>query len=301
MLSVLPATDCIRFINARKMDLNLAATMMRNWWQWWNSPFPDAASPITPATVLTLATLEDPREKQFTDRVPHLLHGFDKSGNPIYWERTGFVSHQMKHIKEEIGMDNLMLRHIRIQTLLQIRLRYSSEMRGHSVEKFVVVFDMAGVKKMPDMTGIKFLKAVLAVDQDYYPERLENIIVINAPSFFASLYKLISGFIDPVTAKKIRVFDENFGEALRELVDDSQIPPEFGGSAEPREWCWPYAESSGVSPDQLRVYLETAAAPAVSVQSEPVQSDAVHAAAMEGVECIIAETQHGAAVAVAVE
>ncbi len=236
-----------------------AVAMITKWWEWYNSPFPDPSSPHTACNYLNYDTLEDPNEEFYKVHTPHLLHGFDKRGNPIYWEKTGLITHQMKPIKHTVGMDKMLIRHLRIQTFLELRLKYSEEQRGHSVDKFVVVFDFSHIKKIPDLYGVKFFKRVLQMDQDYYPERLASIIVINAPSFFASIYRLISPYIDPVTALKIKVLDHNYHETLQDLMDLSEIPPEYGGQAEDREWCWPYAESSGVSPAQLQAVVQAQA------------------------------------------
>mmetsp|Transcript_15460 Transcript_15460/g.23343 ORF Transcript_15460/g.23343 Transcript_15460/m.23343 type:complete len:297 (-) Transcript_15460:81-971(-) len=246
--------DCYRFLIARGMSMTKTVAMVRGWWQWWNSPaYKDGPFP---SAIISAASIEDPNEEIYTDLCPHALHGFDKSGHPIYWEKTGVISHNLKHLKTQVDIDTLVARHIRIQTLTEMRQKYSSNKLGHPVEMAVIVFDLANVKKMPDLFGINQLRKIAAMDQNYYPERLATLIVINAPSFATSLYKLVSSAIDPKTASKIKIVGTDYVETLREHMDDSQIPEEYGGSAKNVSWGWPYSEESGVSPAQLRTYFE---------------------------------------------
>jgi hypothetical protein len=50
--------------------------------------------------------------------------------------------------------------------------------------------------------------------------------------FFSALYSLVSAWIDPVTASKIRVLSSDFLDALREEIDDGDIPAMYGGSCQ---------------------------------------------------------------------
>jgi hypothetical protein len=61
-------------------------------------------------------------------------------------------------------------------------------------------------------------------------------------------------FIDPVTRQKIRILGSNYLEELRECVDDSQIPCEYGGTWNGIKWNWPYPDDSGCSPQQIKEY-----------------------------------------------
>lgn len=72
-----------------------------------------------------------------------------------------------------------------------------------------------------------------------YPETLGAVAVVNAPSFFATVWGWIKGWYDPATREKIRVLgsvgDENSkgsesaNRALQELIDKKNLPKEYGG------------------------------------------------------------------------
>lgn len=172
-------------------------------------------------------------------------------------EKTGIAESKMGEIKQLFDMDYLLARHIRQQTIMLLRLDYCSLKYGKDISKLVVVFDLYGLSSFPDLFAIDYVRRVLALDQAYYPERLETIYLVNAPWYFAAIYSLISPFLDPVTAKKVQILGTDFLPTLRQQIDDSVIPIELGGSCDKMTWNWPYCEESGVSPQQLRAYLES--------------------------------------------
>ncbi|CAJ1932649.1 unnamed protein product [Cylindrotheca closterium] len=66
---------------------------------------------------------------------------------------------------------------------------------------------------------------------DFFPETLHCMLILNAPGFFSFSWGLIKKFLDPRTAARIQVFSsETKGmEALKGLIDTSQIPEDYGG------------------------------------------------------------------------
>jgi hypothetical protein len=174
----------------------------------------------------------------------------------FFREKTGIAESKMSEIKELFDMDYLLARHVRQQTIMLLRLEYCAMKYQKDISKLLVVFDLYGLSSFPDLFALDYVRRVLALDQAYYPERLETIYLVNAPWYFAAIYSLISPFLDPVTAKKVQIIGTDFLPTLREQIDDSMIPQTMGGSCESIQWNWPYAEESGVSPQQLRSYLE---------------------------------------------
>ncbi len=173
-----------------------------------------------------------------------------------YREKTGIAESKMSEIKEYFDMDYLLARHIRQQTIMLLRLNYAQIKHNKVITKIVVVFDLAGLSRFPDLFALDYVRRVLVMDQAYYPERLETIYLINAPWYFAAIYSLISSFLDPVTAKKVQIIGTDYLPVITQQIDESQIPREMGGTFDTVTWNWPYSEESGVSPSQLREYLE---------------------------------------------
>lgn len=67
---------------------------------------------------------------------------------------------------------------------------------------------------------------------DFFPETLHCMLILNAPGFFSFSWGLIKKFLDARTAARIQVFSsESKGiEALQGLIDNGQIPEDYGGT-----------------------------------------------------------------------
>eukprot|EP00604_Paraphysomonas_vestita_P003525 CAMPEP_0174820060 /NCGR_PEP_ID=MMETSP1107-20130205/3624_1 /TAXON_ID=36770 /ORGANISM="Paraphysomonas vestita, Strain GFlagA" /LENGTH=254 /DNA_ID=CAMNT_0016034641 /DNA_START=59 /DNA_END=823 /DNA_ORIENTATION=- len=229
--------------------------MVTTWYTWWHTSLSGRnTDDTTPSTILK--NIEDHFESVIIEHCPHALEGFDKEGHPVYWEQTGFISNNLNQIAAVMTLDDLLNRHIRLQELMHIRREYKSKQLGKSIEKSVIILDLKHLSMSPSFFGIQYVQKMFQIDEKYYPERLAKLFIINTPWFFSAIYALITPFIDPITASKIRIIGSDYLDELREHIDDSEIPVEMGGSKSGITWQWPYPEESGISPEQIRLYQE---------------------------------------------
>jgi hypothetical protein len=81
-------------------------------------------------------------------------------------------------------------------------------------------------------------RAMMDTLEQHYPERMVKIYVVNAPGSFPAIWRMLSPLLDPHTAEKIRVAAPGrlgAREALLEIMDEEQIPEEYGGKVD-GEW-----------------------------------------------------------------
>lgn len=96
--------------------------------------------------------------------------------------------------------------------------------------KLVAVFDLAGLQiKNLDAAA---LRASFTMLEQHFPERVVEIWMLEAPTIFWGIWKLVSPFIDQTTRKRIHFV---YGAAAREQLVKSLgtdiLPVEYGGSA----------------------------------------------------------------------
>ena len=240
--------DYRRFLRARKWNVDKALAMTSAWWEWYNQAIPGTIN-VTPRTVLD--SIEDPKEPVYKQLLPHSNYGCSKHGNPIYWERTGQISSQFGEISTHLSVEDLVIRHIRQQEMAVRRMHFYSKKFGHLVESQIIVFNLANLSYALDTNALSAFRKTLAIDQDYYPERLHTLFMINAPWFFTAVWAIISPWIDPVTANKIKIIGSDYLPALQELIDDEQIPVELGGKCDHVIWEWPFPDHTFCSPEFL--------------------------------------------------
>jgi hypothetical protein len=97
-------------------------------------------------------------------------------------------------------------------------------------DRFIVIFDMKGWK-LSHALHLRKVKRLVSTLQDHYPERLEAAVLMRAPGIFASAWAVIKGFIDPVTATKVRFTAGTDSElaAHKQLGVLDVVPTSYGG------------------------------------------------------------------------
>jgi len=69
-----------------------------------------------------------------------------------------------------------------------------------------------------------FVKLLSGVAQDYYPEILGNMFIVNSPMLFSGAWAMIKPWLDKRTQQKITIVGKNYREQLSNLVDSENLP-----------------------------------------------------------------------------
>lgn len=67
------------------------------------------------------------------------------------------------------------------------------------------------------------------ISQDYYPEMLGKLYIVNAPYVFSAAWTIIKGWIDEKTRAKITVMSSGHEKELLKYVDEDQLMEYLGG------------------------------------------------------------------------
>lgn len=178
VLRYLSESDCRRFLRARKWNVTKALEMTGTWWTWYNAPI-EGTDNVCPRSILD--SIEDPNEDIYQKMLPHSNFGFSRDGCPIYWEKTGKISSNFNEISKKLSLNDLVIRHIRQQEMAVRRMQYYNDLHGTNVEQQVIVFNLADLSYSLNTTALSAFRKTLQIDQDYYPETLHTMFMINAP------------------------------------------------------------------------------------------------------------------------
>ena len=126
---------------------------------------------------------------------------------------------------------------VEYEKLADPRLPACSRKSGQLLETCCTIMDLkgVGVSRVPSVYG--YVKQASAVLQNYYPERLGKLYLINAPWGFASVFNVVKGFLDPVTVNKIHVLGSSYQHELLEQVPQENLPKQFGGTCDCKDSC----------------------------------------------------------------
>ena len=211
----------LRFCRARKFDIKKVHLMFTNYIKWRIDEKVDE--------IENWQFTELPKLKEV---YPHFYHKIDKYGRPIYIE-----------IISKCNVDEV----LKISNLENITKNYIKEYERTSKYRFEACTALAGKVVEQSCTlvcakdcGIgmitgkvkKFMDIASNIGQNYYPEMLGNIYILNAGFFFSAILAIGKSFIDEKTAKKITVLGTDYLTELKKHIDMDNLPKILGGNCE---------------------------------------------------------------------
>ncbi|KAI9738348.1 MAG: hypothetical protein M1834_008846 [Cirrosporium novae-zelandiae] len=221
----------LRFLRARKWDINKALVMLISTMHWRAKEAHVDDEVVYKGDGGAVADLQssDPAVAQEAkDRLLQLrmgksfLHGTDKLGRPMCYVRARLHN---ANAQSESSLDWYTIYVIETARLL---------LHGN-VDTATVVFDMSnfGLANM-DYTPVKFMIKCFEAN---YPESLGIVLVHKAPWVFQGIWAIIKGWLDPVVAGKVHF--TRSAEDLKNYIDAEHIPKELEGE---EDWEYNYPE-----------------------------------------------------------
>ena len=120
--------------------------------------------------------------------------------------------------------------------------------------------DLKGVSIMSLFFGkVKtFTKIATKIAQDYYPEILGKMFIVNSGFMFRGIWGMVSVWIDKKTKKKISIISGSGKKELLKAIDSDKLPVFLGGTCEVglRESPGPWKEEIFKSYGRNSVHVE---------------------------------------------
>lgn len=158
-------------------------------------------------------------------------HKFDKSGRPVYYERIGL--HKAKElVSQSEGWQNY---HILGQEMMErVLLKEANDRKpegSDDIDKIVVVMDCKGMGfHQLYLPALQLIKGVSEMDQEFYPERLAKLYVVNAPWMFTSIWNVIKLWLDDNMLSKISILGSEFLSEIEKDIHLDSLPKFLGGN-----------------------------------------------------------------------
>ncbi|KAJ5888136.1 cytosolic factor phosphatidylinositol/phosphatidylcholine transfer protein [Penicillium taxi] len=216
----------LRFLRARQFDVEKSKLMFIETEKWRKE----------------FGTDDLPRTFDYTEKAkvfeyyPQFYHKTDNDGRPVYIEKLGKINlNKMLEITTaERMLQNLVTEY---EKLSDPRLPACSRKSGKLQETCCTIMDLKGIKVMSIPSAYSYLKQASAISQNYYPERLGKLYLINAPWGFSSAFSIIKSWLDPVTQEKIHVLGSDYAKTLLQQVPAENLPANLGGSCKCEGGC----------------------------------------------------------------
>jgi len=187
----------LRFLRARQLDPTKATEMIKARFEW--------ETQFNPKEI-TLDQIHSEVVKK-----KGYFHCRDKENRPCFVALVG------RHNPKDSDVQ-VMLK------MLVFVLEKAAELAPPGVEKFCTIFDCSGfgINQM----DWPFVKDAIQILQNFYPERLGALYVVNYPMIINMLWKMIKPWLDNRTSEKIQFVDN---KTVRKYFDPERLPKRFGG------------------------------------------------------------------------
>eukprot|EP00842_Homolaphlyctis_polyrhiza_P006130 jgi/Hompol1/6518/HPOL_005006-RA len=211
----------LRFLRARKFQVPAAKKMWIDC-ETWKKEY---------GVTTILQDFDFPEYPIVRKLYPRMYHKTDKLGRPLYIEQIGVlnVTNLWKNTTEERMLRNHVYEY---EKLVHYRLKACSERAGRHIEQNCTILDLKGVSLSSFSSVYAIVRQVTSIAQDYYPEMLGKMYIINAPMLFTAVWSMVSPLLDEVTVKKINILGSSYKAALLESIDDENIPDYLGGKCQ---------------------------------------------------------------------
>ena len=207
----------LRFLRARKFDLQNTLKMFTNYLDW-----------VKSVDLKRIVNTNYPYTKEILKAYPKAYHKTDKLGRPIYFEIISLVnfSEVMKYCNEDILIEMTIKDN---ELYLHNRLPACSKVAGKPIEQSLSILCAKDVSLAFTIKVKKIIQKNTNISQDYYPEMLGNLFIINTGIVFRAIWNLVKGFIDEKTKRKIAMLGSDYLDVLKKHIDMENLPTFLGG------------------------------------------------------------------------
>ncbi|KAF5190315.1 Cral-trio domain-containing protein [Thalictrum thalictroides] len=193
-----------RFLRHRKLDVEKASDSFLKYLTWRNTFVPNGS--ISESEIQNQLAFK----KLF-------LQGFDKKGRPlaVVFQGRNVPTNGEKSLDE--------LKRFLVYSLDKICARMSC-----GQEQFSAIVDLKGW----ELSNLdhNVIPVLLSILQEYYPETVGQMYLINQPFTITAKWKIVSPFISSNTKKKfVFVDNKKVTPTLLQDIDEDQLPEIYGG------------------------------------------------------------------------
>lgn len=214
----------LRFLKAREFNVELAHRQYMSTWEWRRNNDID-----------NILNAPRPLEEKLKNVLSYGFHKIDKEGRPCYIEKTGKAD---INALLKLPEDQLIKWHV-WNTEKQIeQMNEKSGELNKEITTLVHIHDLSRAT-LNMRKALNLFTRLVKLDQEYYPERMGKVFIINTPWIFPVLWKVARSFLDPKTRDKCIVLSSLELNQLIHYFNAEDLPEEYGGTCRCEHGCLP--------------------------------------------------------------
>jgi len=172
----------------------------------------------------------------YVSQYPQLYSGVDKNGCPVFISKPGILN--VAGISCITKLNGILKFHWHAMMHdFSDRLKAQKKADPDNFTRFecTTILDLDGLSTSAvTKLALRIVQEQSQIDSLCFPETLSRMVIINAPRIFSVTWKLIKGWLDPRTISKVDLISSrsSWEKKLKELIDEDQLPSDYGGKAE---------------------------------------------------------------------
>ncbi|EKM84004.1 hypothetical protein AGABI1DRAFT_110608 [Agaricus bisporus var. burnettii JB137-S8] len=214
----------LRFLHARSFDIALSKKMFADCQHWRKT--------VQGVGIDRIYSQTDPFDYPERETVfkfwPMWFHKTDKQGRPINVQILGKmdlsklykVCTPKRHWETVLANAECLPREV---------LPAASRVAGRHIGTTLVIVDLKGFSLSQFWQAKSIARDSFQMSQDFYPETMGELVIINAPSSFTIIWNVIKPWLARDTAQKVSIYGKDYQKALLDLVDAESLPASLGG------------------------------------------------------------------------
>jgi len=217
----------LRFLRAQNFRVRQTAKALRAHLAWRASVKPSHLADLTPGEICGCA------DELLDKYMPTWHQGFDRQGRPVVFSHYG-----------KFRFGPVMEAGVTVEKILQVHASNSertarlcgkqSSKLGRDVSNALIIMDTEGwdPNNLRTKSAFDWSHGLAKIDSEHYPDRLGQLLIINAPSSMYYFYKSVSWVFPEKARSRVRIFGgrDTWEPVLRELIEPSELPSDYGGS-----------------------------------------------------------------------
>nr|GAT60294.1 predicted protein [Mycena chlorophos] len=219
----------LRFLRARKFDLKQSKKMLSDAQQWRKSVRLDELYQETDP-------FDYPEREAVFNCWPLYFHKLDKKGRPVNIHHLGTVDFPKlyKTCTPERHFESLL---VNAECLPREVLPACTRVAGRPVSTVLVIIDLTGFSLSKFWQMKNLARTSFQISQDYFPETMGQLAIVNAPASFAFIWSMIKPWLSKETQAKVDIFGNDYQKHLLQLVDADALPAVLGGECRCEVGC----------------------------------------------------------------
>ncbi|KAI9058320.1 CRAL/TRIO domain-containing protein [Trametes sanguinea] len=214
----------LRFLRARHFNLKQSTIMWKNCQHWRNTVEGVGIDEL----YRQIDPFDYPERELVFDCWPLYFHKVDKKGRPLNFHHFGGIN--LNKLQKNMSLERFWRTVlVNCEALTREVLPAAAEAAGRPIGGTFVVVDLAGFGISQFWQMKDFARSSFQVSQDYFPETMAQLAIVNAPMGFSTIWNVMKPWLAKETVAKVAIYGSDYKKALLELIDEDALPASLGG------------------------------------------------------------------------